>query len=84
MQNTDINTLVAKWQSQMLSINTGQFSNEQARDILNNIIDEIVKNRKPIVNGELSVINNILLFTNILLYGRKYGANIGKLSFLGI
>lgn len=84
MNNNDINSLVAKWQLQMLSISTGQFSNEKAKEILNNIIDEIVENRDPIVNGELSIAYNILLFTNIVIYGGNYGANIGKLSFLGI
>lgn len=84
MNNNDINTLVAKWQLQMLSISVGQFSNEKAKEIINNIIDEIVENREPIVNGELSIANNILLFTNIVLFGGNCGANIGKLSFLGI
>lgn len=84
MDNNDIDILVAKWQLQMLSISAGQFSNEKAKEIINNIIDEIVKNREPIVNGELSIANNILLFTNIVLFGGNYGANIGKLSFLGI
>lgn len=84
MNNNDINTLVTKWQSQMLSISVWQFSNEKAREIINNIIDEVVENRESIINGELSLDNNILLFTNIVLYGGNYGANIGKLSFLGI
>lgn len=84
MNNNDINTLVTKWQSKMLSISVWQFSNEKAREIINNIIDEVVENRESIINGELSLDNNILLFTNIVLYGGNYGANIGKLSFLGI
>lgn len=84
MNNNDINTLVTKWQLQILSISAGQFSNEKAKEILNTIIDEIVKNREPIVDGELSIANNILLFTNIVIFGGNYGANIGKLSFLGI
>lgn len=84
MNNNDINSLVAKWQLQMLSISVGQFSNEKAKEIINNIIDEIVENRESIVNGELSIANNILLFTNIVLFGGNCGANIGKLSFLGI
>lgn len=84
MNNNNINILVAKWQLQILSISAGQFSNEKAKEIINNIIDEIVENREPIVNGELSIANNILLFTNIVLFGGNCGANIGKLSFLGI
>lgn len=84
MNNNDTNTLVTKWQFQMLSISAGQFSYEKAKEIPNNIIDEIVENREPIVNGELSIANNILLFTNIALFGGNYGANIDKLSFLGI
>ena len=84
MSHIDINALVAKWQSQILLIGAGQFSDEQAKEILNNIIDEIVENKEPIVNGGLSIANNIFLFLNILGYGRTYGADIWKLSFLGI
>lgn len=84
MNHIDINALATKWQSQILLIGAGQFSDEQAKEILNNIIDEIVENKEPIINGELSIANNILLFTNILLYGRNYGTDIWKLSFLGI
>lgn len=84
MNNIDINALVAKWQSQILLIGAGQFSDEQAEEILNNIIDEIVEYKEPIINGKLSTENNIFLFTNILLYGRNYNADIWKLSFLGI
>lgn len=84
MNNNDINILVTKWQSEMLSISKGLFSHEQAKEILNHIIDEIVENRELIVNGELSIANNIFLFLNILGYGRTYGADIWKLSFLGI
>lgn len=84
MNNNDINILVTKWQSEMLSISKGLFSHEQAREILNSIIDEIVENREPIVNGELCVTNNISLFINIGFLGNKYDADIIKLSFLGI
>lgn len=84
MNSKDINALVTKWQLQMLLISAGQFSNEGAKEIINNIIDEIVENREPIANGELSIANNTLLFTNILFFGSNYNANIGKLSFLAI
>lgn len=84
MNNIDINALETKWQSQILLIGAGQFSDEQAKEILNNIIDEIVEHKEPIINGKLSTENNIFLFTNILLYGRNYGTDIWKLSFLGI
>lgn len=84
MNNIDINALETKWQSQILLIGAGQFSDEQAKEILNNIIDEIVEHKEPIINGKLSIANNILLFTNIIGYGRHYGANIGKLIFLGL
>ena len=84
MNDNDINILVAQWQLQMLPISVGQFSNEKAKEVINNIIDEIIENRESIVNGKLSIANNIFLFTNIVLFGGNCGANIGKLSFLGI
>lgn len=59
MNNIDINALETKWQSQILLIGAGQFSDEQAKEILNNIIDEIVENKEPIINGKLSTANNI-------------------------
>lgn len=80
----DINALITKWQTQILLIGTGKISPDDAKDVINNIIDEIVDNKEYVINGEINVANHILLFSNVLLYGGQYDADVAKLSFLAL